>query len=129
MAKLTDDSDYNADETSGNVHRPRSYSANDDAYNGIQTRLLVDHISNMYLPYSVWTSLSTSPDLAYSAALGRDSNPVCGGATGNPDTDDYVTLPQVRLVNRAVYRFLNLRMTTGSTLDCRALRLETDDRT
>ncbi|VEL19210.1 unnamed protein product [Protopolystoma xenopodis] len=38
MAKLTDDADYDAGETTGNVPRPRSDSGNDDAYNGLRTR-------------------------------------------------------------------------------------------
>ncbi|VEL18011.1 unnamed protein product [Protopolystoma xenopodis] len=38
MAGLTNDADYNAGETSGNVSPPRSYSGNDDAYNGLGTR-------------------------------------------------------------------------------------------
>ncbi|VEL40880.1 unnamed protein product [Protopolystoma xenopodis] len=38
MARLTDDADYDAEETSGNVPRPPSYSGNDDAYNGLRTR-------------------------------------------------------------------------------------------
>ncbi|VEL16060.1 unnamed protein product [Protopolystoma xenopodis] len=38
MAILTDDADYDADETSGNIPRPRSYSGYDDAYNGLRAR-------------------------------------------------------------------------------------------
>ncbi|VEL34953.1 unnamed protein product, partial [Protopolystoma xenopodis] len=37
MARLTDDADYDAGETSGNVPRPRSYSGNVDAYNELRT--------------------------------------------------------------------------------------------
>ncbi|VEL33006.1 unnamed protein product [Protopolystoma xenopodis] len=39
MARLTEDSDYDAGETTGKVPRPRSYSRNDDAYNRLRTRL------------------------------------------------------------------------------------------
>ncbi|VEL07483.1 unnamed protein product [Protopolystoma xenopodis] len=38
MARLTDDADYDAGETSGKVPRPRYYSGNDHAYNGLRTR-------------------------------------------------------------------------------------------
>ncbi|VEL31995.1 unnamed protein product, partial [Protopolystoma xenopodis] len=38
MAKLTDDADYDAGETSGNVARPRYDFGNDHAYNGLRTR-------------------------------------------------------------------------------------------
>ncbi|VEL18047.1 unnamed protein product [Protopolystoma xenopodis] len=38
MARLPDDADYDAGETSGNVPRTRSYSGNDDAFNGPRTR-------------------------------------------------------------------------------------------
>ncbi|VEL40988.1 unnamed protein product [Protopolystoma xenopodis] len=39
IARLTDDADYYAGETSGNVPRPRSYSGNYDAYNRLRTSL------------------------------------------------------------------------------------------
>ncbi|VEL10430.1 unnamed protein product [Protopolystoma xenopodis] len=46
IAILTDDADYeadyDADETSGNVPRLRSYSGNDNAYNGLRTRICYD---------------------------------------------------------------------------------------
>ncbi|VEL13885.1 unnamed protein product [Protopolystoma xenopodis] len=38
MARLTDDVDYDAGETSEDVPRPWPYSGNDDAYNGLRTR-------------------------------------------------------------------------------------------
>ncbi|VEL43323.1 unnamed protein product [Protopolystoma xenopodis] len=38
MSRLNDDADYDPGETSGNVLRPRSYSGNDNAYNGLRTR-------------------------------------------------------------------------------------------
>ncbi|VEL16260.1 unnamed protein product [Protopolystoma xenopodis] len=38
MARLTDDVDYDASETSGNVPRLRSDSENDNAYYGLRTR-------------------------------------------------------------------------------------------
>ncbi|VEL33823.1 unnamed protein product [Protopolystoma xenopodis] len=38
LAKLTDDADYDAGETSGNVPRLQSDFGNDNAYNGLWTR-------------------------------------------------------------------------------------------
>ncbi|VEL32660.1 unnamed protein product [Protopolystoma xenopodis] len=38
MARLTEDADYDAGETSGNLSRPRSDFGNDHAYNGLRTR-------------------------------------------------------------------------------------------
>ncbi|VEL32493.1 unnamed protein product [Protopolystoma xenopodis] len=38
IARLIDDAEYDAGETSGNVPCPRSYSGNDVAYNGLRTR-------------------------------------------------------------------------------------------
>ncbi|VEL40087.1 unnamed protein product [Protopolystoma xenopodis] len=38
MVKLTDDADYDAGETSGNVPTPRSDSGSDDAYYSLGTR-------------------------------------------------------------------------------------------
>ncbi|VEL13220.1 unnamed protein product [Protopolystoma xenopodis] len=45
MARLTDDADYDAGEMSGNVPRPRSYSENHDAYNGLLTRCVPLHLT------------------------------------------------------------------------------------
>ncbi|VEL44280.1 unnamed protein product [Protopolystoma xenopodis] len=39
MARLPDDADYDAGETSGIVPRPRYYSGNVDAYNGLRNRM------------------------------------------------------------------------------------------
>ncbi|VEL34672.1 unnamed protein product [Protopolystoma xenopodis] len=47
MARLTDDAEYDAGKTSGNVPRPRSYSGNDDAYSGLVPVLP----STFYGPY------------------------------------------------------------------------------
>ncbi|VEL35833.1 unnamed protein product [Protopolystoma xenopodis] len=38
LAKVTDDADYDANKTSGNVPRPRSDFGNDHGYNGLRTR-------------------------------------------------------------------------------------------
>ncbi|VEL14777.1 unnamed protein product [Protopolystoma xenopodis] len=38
MARITDDADYDAGETSGNVPRTRSDFGNDYAYNRLRTR-------------------------------------------------------------------------------------------
>ncbi|VEL31636.1 unnamed protein product [Protopolystoma xenopodis] len=38
MARLIDDADYNAGDPSWSVPRPRSYSGNDEAYNGLRIR-------------------------------------------------------------------------------------------
>ncbi|VEL27282.1 unnamed protein product [Protopolystoma xenopodis] len=48
MARLTDDADYDAGETSGNVTRPRSSSGNDHAYYVLRTRCVpLCHPTNM----------------------------------------------------------------------------------
>ncbi|VEL09788.1 unnamed protein product [Protopolystoma xenopodis] len=41
MTRLTDDADYDACETSGNVSRPRSDFGNDHACNGLRTRCVL----------------------------------------------------------------------------------------
>ncbi|VEL22687.1 unnamed protein product [Protopolystoma xenopodis] len=46
MARLTDDADYDAGKTSRNVPRTRSYSGNDDAYNGLLTRCVLLSLPN-----------------------------------------------------------------------------------
>ncbi|VEL36860.1 unnamed protein product [Protopolystoma xenopodis] len=41
MTRLTDDADYHAGETLGNVPRPRFNFGNDDADNGLRTRCVL----------------------------------------------------------------------------------------
>ncbi|VEL40904.1 unnamed protein product [Protopolystoma xenopodis] len=49
MAILTDDADYDAGETSGNVPRPRFNFGNDDANNGPQARCVPISLSTSKL--------------------------------------------------------------------------------
>ncbi|VEL14560.1 unnamed protein product [Protopolystoma xenopodis] len=95
VARLTDDADYDAGETPGNVPRPRSHFGNDHADNGLRTRSLTvlmmpinERIAMCKLIVIVMVLMNDFSDCGGGTILEDGIHPILGlGNPGQPATN------------------------------------------